>query len=72
MSSYDSIYDSEKSVKKYLTCPARCNAPKCVSLQFPPENLAASINNMEYEFISIDTIYNRHKMINVKTISYGR
>jgi hypothetical protein len=30
------------------------------------------INNMEYEFISIDTIYNRHKMINVKTISYGR
>ena len=24
------------------------------------------INNMEYEFISIDTIYNRHKMINVK------
>ena len=30
------------------------------------------INNMKYEFISIDTIYNRHKMINVKTISYGR
>jgi hypothetical protein len=28
------------------------------------------INNMEYEFISIDTIYDRHKMINVKTISY--
>jgi hypothetical protein len=28
------------------------------------------INNMKYEFISIDTIYNRHKMINVKTISY--
>ena len=28
------------------------------------------INNMEYEFISIDTIYNRHKMINVKTIGY--
>ena len=24
------------------------------------------INSMEYEFISIDTIYNRHKMINVK------
>jgi hypothetical protein len=28
------------------------------------------INNMEYEFISTDTIYNRHKMINVKTKSY--
>lgn len=28
------------------------------------------INNMNYEFISIDTIYDRHKMINVKTISY--
>ena len=25
------------------------------------------INSMNYEFISIDTIYNRHKMINVKT-----
>ena len=24
------------------------------------------INSMNYEFISIDTIYNRHKMINVK------
>jgi len=24
------------------------------------------INNMKYEFISIDTIYNRHKLINVK------
>jgi len=48
MSSYDSNYDSEKSVKKYLSCPARCNAPKCVSLQFPPENSASNINNMEY------------------------
>jgi hypothetical protein len=28
------------------------------------------INNMKYEFISIDTIYDRHKMINVKTIGY--
>jgi hypothetical protein len=28
------------------------------------------INNMKYELLSIDTIYNRHKMINVKTISY--
>ena len=28
------------------------------------------INSMNYEFISIDTIYDRHKMINVKTISY--
>ena len=28
------------------------------------------INNMKYQFISIDTIYDRHKMINVKTISY--
>mgnify|MGYP003340351487 CR=1 FL=1 len=25
------------------------------------------INSMEYEFISIDTIYNKHKMINVKS-----
>jgi len=29
------------------------------------------INNMNYEFISINTIYDRHKMINVKTKSYG-
>jgi hypothetical protein len=30
------------------------------------------INSMKYELISIDTIYDRHKMINVKAISYGR
>ena len=29
------------------------------------------INNMKYKFLSIDTIYDRHKMINVKTIGYG-
>lgn len=29
------------------------------------------INNMKYEFLSIDTIYERHKMINVKTVGYG-
>ena len=29
------------------------------------------INSMNYELLSIDTIYNRHKMINVKTIGYG-
>ena len=28
------------------------------------------INSMKYEFLSIDTIYDKHKMINVKTISY--
>ena len=29
------------------------------------------INSMDYEFLSIDTIYNRHKLINVKTKGYG-
>jgi len=29
------------------------------------------INNMQFKFLSVDTIYGRHKMINVKTISYG-
>jgi hypothetical protein len=29
------------------------------------------INSMQYKFLSVDTIYDRHKMINVKTIGYG-
>ena len=29
------------------------------------------INSMDYEFLSIDTIYDRHKLINVKTKGYG-
>lgn len=29
------------------------------------------INSMRYKFLSTDTIYDRHKMINVKTIGYG-
>jgi hypothetical protein len=29
------------------------------------------INSMDYEFLSIDTIYDKHKLINVKTKGYG-
>jgi hypothetical protein len=28
------------------------------------------INSIKYDLLSVDTIYNSHKMINVKTISY--
>lgn len=44
MNSYDSI----SNLKKNMSCPSRCNPPRCIPVQFQEERHAFNVNNMEY------------------------